>query len=122
MQLGRISQYLETSANVNGTAIGGYFGSHWFIPRIEPYIQDDWRVTRRSLSTSGVRAFYMTPWQDQAPAWNEKLRGYAASFIAGFYPSLYNPAAEAPLNLAGQVVRNYATGQPLTPSSMATAW
>ena len=111
MQLGRISQYLETSANDNGTPIGGYFGSHWYITRIEPYIQDDWRVNRRLTLNLGVRAFYLIPWQDQAADWNEKIRGYSVSFIAGFYPSLYNKAQEAPLNAADQVVRNYATGQ-----------
>jgi hypothetical protein len=112
MELGRITKYLESSANDgNGNAIGGYYGSHWYIWRLEPYIQDDWRVNRRLTLNIGVRAFYLIPWQDQAPSWNQKLRGYSASFISGFYPSLYNPAMEAPLNAAGQIVRNYATGQ-----------
>ena len=111
MELGRMSQYLETSASVDGVPIGGYFGSHWYIWRLEPYIQDDWRVNRKLTLNMGVRAFYLLPWQDQSPSWNQKIRGSTVSFITGFFPSLYNPAVEAPLNASDQFVPNAATGQ-----------
>ena len=111
MLLGNTYSYTEGSAANNGQAVGGYFGSHWYVIRLEPYIQDDWRVNHRLTVNMGVRAFYLTPWQDQGAAWNLKWHGVAAPYIAGFEPQLFNPALTAPLNAAGYITPNAATGQ-----------
>jgi len=111
MLLGNTYSYTEGTAANNGVPVGGYLGSHWYVIRIEPYIQDDWRVNHRLTLNMGVRAFYLTPWQDQGAAWNLKWHGVSTPYIAGFEPQLFNPALTAPLNAAGNVTPNAATGQ-----------
>jgi hypothetical protein len=111
MLLGREYSYTEGSAANNGTPVGGYLGSHWYVVRLEPYVQDDWRVTRRLTVNLGVRAFWLEPWQDQGAAWNLKWHGVASPYIAGFEPNLYNAAVQAPLNASGNITPNAATGQ-----------
>jgi hypothetical protein len=113
--LGNISSYTESSPQVNGVPIGGYFGFKFYVWRIEPYIQDDWRVNKRLTLNLGVRSFYLIPWEDQSAGFNLRVHGVAQPMLASFYPSLYNPAVEAPLNAAGNFAINAATGQIYTP-------
>jgi hypothetical protein len=112
MLLGNIYQYQEsTPINSSGQAVGGYFGFRYITWRYEPYFQDDWRVTKRLTVNLGVRAFWLTPWEDKSAAWNLKWHGSSTAMLAGFFPNQYNPAVQAPLNAAGYVTPNAATGQ-----------
>jgi hypothetical protein len=115
MLLGRISSYTESTPQVNGVPIGGYFGFKFYVWRLEPYIQDNWRVNKKLTINMGVRSFYLIPWEDQSAGFNKQWHGVAAPMIASLFPSLYNPAAEAPLNAAGNFAPNAATGQIYTP-------
>jgi hypothetical protein len=101
MYLGRIQQYTETSYAVNGVPIGG---QGWYRPQqyeFEPYLADDWRVSRRLTLNLGVRYYHIGTWTD----------GTVPSNYSDFYPSLYNPAVQAPLTAAGTLAPNPATGQ-----------
>ena len=111
MLLGRAASYLEGSAAVNGTPIGGYFGDHWYFKNLEPYFQDDWRVTHRLTLNMGARFFYLWPWDDQSAAFNLKWHGVSTKNSSSFAPQLFNPAVQAPLNAAGYITPNAATGQ-----------
>jgi hypothetical protein len=118
MLLGNIYTYSETSASVNGNAIGGYFGYKFYVWRLEPYIQDDWRVNKRLTLNIGVRAFYLIPWEDQSAKFNLQWHGVSMPVLAGFYTGQYNEAVEAPLNAAGNFAPNAATGQIFTPKML----
>jgi hypothetical protein len=81
MQLGAISQYAESSPNDGkGNGVGGYFGTKFYDWRLEPYIQDDWRVTRKLTLNLGLRAMYLVPFQDHSAAWTLKWNGFSSQF------------------------------------------
>jgi hypothetical protein len=87
MYLGRIASYSEGTINLNGTAIGGYPKGHWNGHEVEPYIEDDWKVTRKLTLNLGFRYYYFQPFHDVS----------ATNIDSAFVPSEYNPAAQAQL-------------------------
>jgi hypothetical protein len=87
MYLGRIASYQEGTINLNGTAIGGYPKGHWDGREAEPYIEDDWKVTKKLTLNLGFRYYYFQPFHDVS----------ATNVDAAFLPSDYNPATQAQL-------------------------
>jgi hypothetical protein len=92
--LGRIHQYTEGTQVFNGIAVGGYAKGHWQMTDFEPYIQDDWKVTRKLTVNLGVRYYLYTRIHDVS----------RPTVDSGFIPSLYNPANEDPLDANGNFV------------------
>jgi hypothetical protein len=91
MFLGRIQNYVEGTQIVNGTAVGGYAKGHWQMTDLEPYIQDDWKITPHLTLNLGVRYYIYTRIHDVTQP----------TIDSGFEPNLYNPANEAQLNSGG---------------------
>ena len=87
MYLGRIANYTEGTINLNGTAIGGYPKGHWNGHEAEPYIEDDWKVTKKLTLNLGLRYYYFQPFHDVS----------ATNIDSAFLPNDYNPAAQAQL-------------------------
>jgi len=92
--LGRISTYTEGSQLVNGVAVGGYPKGHWQMTDLEPYIQDDWKVSRKLTVNLGVRYYIYTRIHDVSQP----------TIDSGFIPSQYSRAAEDPLARNGTFV------------------
>ena len=101
MYLGRVSQYSEASAVINGTPVGGYAKGHWRSVLFEPYFQSDWKVSRRLTLNMGIRYYLFTPRRNFAHPVNQD---------SIFIPSQYNPAVAAQLDANGNLVVNPATG------------
>jgi TonB dependent receptor len=72
---------------------------------IEPFFQDDWKVNKKLTLNLGIRYSLFT---------NLSMTQSTGSYA--FEPNLYNPAVEAPLNSAGVLVPNPATGQIYDPN------
>lgn len=89
MYLGRLAQYTESTAVINGVATGGLEWTDYRQMDFEPYFQDDWKLTPRLILNLGLRYYFLTVLHDsQHP-----------TVDADFDPSQYNPAAEALLQL-----------------------
>jgi hypothetical protein len=101
MFLGQIASYSEGTINLNGAAVGGYPKGHWNGHEIEPYIEDDWKVTNKLTLNLGLRYHYFQPFHDVS----------ATNVDAAFIPSEYNPA------LAAQLVNNPNIGPVLQPGT-----
>jgi hypothetical protein len=87
MYLGQIAYYTEGTINLNGTAIGGYPKGHWDGHEAEPYVEDDWKATKKLTLNLGIRYYYFQPFHDVS----------ATNIDSAFVPSDYNPAAQAPV-------------------------
>ena len=85
MYLGNIQQYEEGTLNFNGQAVGGYAKGHFRRTDFEPYLQDDFKVSRRLTLNLGVRYYLFVPFHDVSRPQN---------FDSNFIPSYYNPALE----------------------------
>ena len=100
MYLGRIAQYTEGTAAINGAPVGGYGRGYWRATDIEPYIGDTWRLTPKLTLNLGLRLLYYVPLHDKTkPAYD-----------VNFVPQFYDPNITAQLTAAGNVVPNPATG------------
>ncbi|HMD83866.1 MAG TPA: carboxypeptidase-like regulatory domain-containing protein [Terriglobia bacterium] len=87
MYVGQIASYQEGTINLNGVAIGGYPKGHWAGHEAEPYIEDDWKATKKLTLNLGLRYYYFQPFHDVS----------ATNIDAAFVPSNFNPAAQAQL-------------------------
>jgi hypothetical protein len=92
--LGRIQQYTEGTQVINGAAVGGYPKGHWQMTDLEPYIQDDWKVSSRLTLNLGVRYYIYTRIHDVS----------RPTIDSGFFPNQYSAANEDPLNASGNFV------------------
>ncbi|HUI44228.1 MAG TPA: carboxypeptidase-like regulatory domain-containing protein [Terriglobia bacterium] len=102
MFLGNIQQYTEGTQIVNGTAVGGYAKGHWQMTDLEPYFQDDWKVTPHLTLNLGVRYYIYTRIHDVT----------RPTIDSGFLPNQYQRSAEAQLDSGG----NYVPGTGFTPA------
>jgi hypothetical protein len=105
MYLGNIKQYQEGTLNFNGHPAGGYGYGHFRRTDLEPYFQDDFKVSKRLTLNLGVRYYYFVPWHDIS---------HPQPFDSSFIPSQYNPAAESALVFSPQ------TGSPILVSNPST--
>ena len=103
MYLGSIANYTEYGRVINGQLVGGYPEGHWVQWDVEPYFQDDWHVTSRLTLNLGIRYYLPTPYHDISPL----------SLDSTFLASQYNPAAQAQIDAAGNLIpgsgQNYLT-------------
>jgi len=101
MFLGRINAYQEGTFNNHGDYTGGYGVGHWRRTDFEPYLQDDWKVSRRLTLNFGMRYYLLIPPHDVTKP----------TVDSSFIPSLYNPALSSVLGADGLLHPNPATGQ-----------
>jgi hypothetical protein len=92
--LGRIHTYTEGTQVFNGVAVGGYAKGHWQMTDLEPYIQDDWKVSAKLTLNVGLRYYIYTRIHDVS----------RPTIDSGFIPSQYSEAAEDPLDINGNFV------------------
>ncbi len=93
MMLGRIQQYQEGTQTFNGVPVGGYNKGHWQNTDLEPFIQDDWKVTRKLTLNLGLRYYLYTRNHDVTNP----------TVDSGFLPNLYNVANQQPLLANGNI-------------------
>jgi len=96
MFLGRIASYSQTGLTANGQLVGGFTRGHYRQIDFEPYVQDDWRFSRKLTLNLGLRYYYVTPWVDHTTP------NTVASI---FVPSLYSASRQAQLDANGNIVQ-----------------
>jgi hypothetical protein len=94
MYLGRIASYSQTGLVTNGQLVGGFASGHYRQTDVEPYIQDDWRVSSKLTLNLGLRYYFATPWVDHTNP----------TVASIFVTSQYNPSLQAQLNAAGNII------------------
>jgi hypothetical protein len=102
MYLGSINQYTEGSPYnyLTGVATGGLGEGYKHFRQFEPYVQDDWKASKRLTLNIGARYSWNTMYYD-----SNKNPPIDTSFV----PSLYNPADAPQLNAENFLVPG--TGQ-----------
>jgi hypothetical protein len=95
MYLGRIASYSQTGLVNNGQLVGGFTRGHYRQVDFEPYVQDDWRISRNLTLNLGLRYYFVTPWVDHTTP------NTVASI---FVPSLYDPSRQAQLDANGNII------------------
>lgn len=90
---------LDTAFNQSNHVPRHY--DHW--RQFEPYIQDDWKATRRLTLNLGLRYVYGSPETEASPAFSD------------FNQALFNPA-QAPVVLSSGLLLESASGIPVTAS------
>jgi len=93
MFLGVITGYQEGTEAFNGVPVGGYNKGHWQMTDFEPYIQDDWKMTKKLTINLGLRWYDYTRIHDVS----------RPTIDSGFEPNLFNPADEDPLLANGNI-------------------
>jgi hypothetical protein len=93
MFLGRIQQYQEGTQTFNGVPVGGYPKGHWQMTDVEPWIQDDWKVTRKLTINLGLRYYIYSRIHDVSQP----------TVDSGFFPKQYDPTKQAPLLADGNI-------------------
>jgi hypothetical protein len=103
MYLGEVGSYQEMGRVLNGQYLGGYGLGHWRQWDFEPYVQDNWKVSRKLTLNLGARYYRPTPYYDVL----------SPSLDSIFLPSRFSPAAEAQLDINGNLIpgsgQNYLT-------------
>ena len=94
MYLGKIGSYTQTGQVTNGQLVGGFTRGHYRQKDIEPYFQDDWRVSPRLTLNLGLRYYYINPWVDHTNPTVSSI----------FVPSEYSAAAQAQLDASGNLI------------------
>ncbi len=94
MFLGRIQDYVEGTVQQNGMLVGGYPKGHWRMTAFEPYIQDDWKISRKLTLNLGARYYLFTRIHDVT----------RPTIDSAFMPSLYNPLYERQLDSGGNLI------------------
>jgi hypothetical protein len=94
MFLGRIQSYNESVIVRDGVPVAGYGRAYWRAADFEPYVQDNWRATRKLTLNFGLRYYFWTPQHDIQ---NPPVDG-------NFLPNLYNPAAQVQLDANGNLI------------------
>ncbi|HXX23250.1 MAG TPA: carboxypeptidase-like regulatory domain-containing protein [Terriglobia bacterium] len=93
MFLGRIQSYTEGTATADNQPVGGFGYGHWRMYDLEPYIEDDWKASRKLTFNFGLRYYDFTRMNDFS----------TPPVVADFVPNEYNPADEDPLNASGNI-------------------
>jgi hypothetical protein len=91
MFTGRIGYYNEGTMQQFGQLVGGYPKGHWRMTAFEPYIQDDWKISRKLTLNIGARYYLFTRIHDVTRPTVDSM----------FIPSLYDPRHEKRLDADG---------------------
>jgi hypothetical protein len=94
MYTGRINEYTEGSQVINGVPVGGYPKGHWQSTDLEPYIQDDWKITKKLTLNLGLRYYLYTRIHDVS----------RPTIDSGFLPNEFNPADAALIDQNGNMI------------------
>jgi hypothetical protein len=99
LDLGRMYSYQEGTQTVNGQQVGGYAKGHWQMTDLEPYVQDDWKVSRKLTLNLGLRYYLFSRIHDVSNP----------TVDSNFFPNLYDQAKQALLDANGNLIPG--TGQ-----------
>ena len=94
LDLGLMGEYQEGTQTVNGQPVGGYGKGQWQMTGFEPYVQDDWKVTRKLTLNVGLRYYLFSRIHDVS----------SPTVDSNFLPNLYNPAKQAQLDAHGNLI------------------
>jgi len=91
MLTGHVQYYYEGTLQQNGQLVGGYPKGHWRMTAFEPYIQDDWKISRKLTLNLGVRYYLFTRIHDVT----------RPTIDSAFIGALYDPRQEKLLDASG---------------------
>jgi hypothetical protein len=94
MFTGRIGEYTEGSLVVNGVPVGGYPKGHWQNTDLEPYIQDDWKISKKLTLNLGLRYYLYTRVHDVT----------RPTIDSGFIPAQFSLANAALIDANGNMI------------------